>query len=117
MRAFEVTMDEPFAEYLRRRLREKDWNQARLADESNLSRGTISYLLSRPERKPDMETIRAIASAFGESVSRWLDAAGLPVDTMPSSRLSPEEEQVIQSLSPEQRALLLQLARQMRDRG
>jgi transcriptional regulator with XRE-family HTH domain len=66
-----------FEQWLRDNMKKKDWSQAALARASGLTRQTISYYLSGMSKKPDAESLRMLATAFGVSEVEALRAAGM----------------------------------------
>lgn len=68
------------ANHIRKRIKEKDWNQTRLALEAKISESALSNLLNKPRVLPKPETIEALASALGDDPGLLTALAGYPVD-------------------------------------
>jgi transcriptional regulator with XRE-family HTH domain len=69
-----------FPAWLEGELKARDWRQADLIKRSGINSGLLSQILSG-QRRPGVETCKAIAKAFGMTDIQVLDIAGLATDT------------------------------------
>lgn len=102
-------MSDSFSGWIQERLEEKGWSQAELARRSGLTRGGISNLLNNV-RKPDAETCKALARAFGRPEEEALIAAGY---LSPKPDFDPRAErlnQLFDQLTPEDQEEILSIA-------
>jgi transcriptional regulator with XRE-family HTH domain len=98
-----------FDEWLLNKLKEMNWSQADLARASGLTRSVISKYMSG--RIPDESALRKIAKAFKIPTETVFRAAGiLPPKSQPSERIS-NIEALIDELSDDDYAELLEIAR------
>lgn len=67
-----------FSAWLESEMRARDWRQKDLIARSGISSGLLSQILSG-QRRPGLETCRAIAKAFGLSEIQVLEIAGLVI--------------------------------------
>jgi transcriptional regulator with XRE-family HTH domain len=74
-----MTAASDFADWLESELKARDWRQADLIKRSGINSGLLSQILSG-QRKPGVETCRAIAKAFGLRDIQVLEIAGLATD-------------------------------------
>lgn len=65
-----------FAQWLESEMKARGWRQADLIKRSGISSGLLSQILSG-QRRPGVDTCRAIARAFGLSDMQVLELAGL----------------------------------------
>jgi transcriptional regulator with XRE-family HTH domain len=68
-----------FSVWLESEMRARDWRQADLIKRSGINSGLLSQILSG-QRRPGVETCRAIAKAFGLKDIQVLEIAGLATD-------------------------------------
>jgi len=69
-----------FSTWLEGELKARDWRQADLIKRSGINSGLLSQILSG-QRRPGVETCRAIAKAFGLKDIQVLEIAGLATDS------------------------------------
>lgn len=69
-----------FPAWLEGELKARDWRQADLIKNSGINSGLLSQILSG-QRRPGVDTCRAIAKAFGMTDIQVLEIAGLATDS------------------------------------
>lgn len=73
---YSIVSNTDFVEWLQQKMKDKGWNQADLAKEAGVSRGSIGNIL-RQERDPGPALASAIADAFDLPVEFVFRKAGL----------------------------------------
>jgi transcriptional regulator with XRE-family HTH domain len=111
MALVEGTVD--LADYLDREMRLRGWTHREAAERSGLSKAAITSILNNPDRMPELRTLRGIAEGFSIPIARLLELCGLSLDGLNASKLTPDEEALINRLNADQRAALLEIVRQM----
>jgi transcriptional regulator with XRE-family HTH domain len=86
-----------FSQWLQREIEQRGWRQSDLARHSGIDSGLISRILNG-ERKPGIETCRAIARAFGLADIQVLDIAGLATN-QDRAKFSPTIEAIAMMLN------------------
>ncbi len=96
-------------EKIKKLTKERGWSEYRLVKESKLPTSTIANIFHR-NTVPGISTLEAICDTFGITLSQFFSEDGMV-------SLSPEQAALLQDwgcLTPEQRHLLLELIRTMR---
>lgn len=117
MTVIAVTMAE-LAGYLEREMKQQGWSLRRAATEWGVDKSTLSLIMNKPERRPDPDTLQALARGLGVPFVRLLELAGYPIDLHDDPALyglTEQERATLRSLSPQRRAALLRMAREMQD--
>lgn len=66
-----------FAEWIQKKLDERDWTQSDLARATGLTRQAINYYLSNKSKSPDEDSLMRLSRAFQVSPEEVFRAAGL----------------------------------------
>ena len=93
---------------LRKSLKERGWSEYRLAQQAGLHESTISNIYRR-NTVPTIATLEAVCGAFGITLSQFF--ADSDSDLV---EVTPELKELLdawQPLTPEQRAVILQVAK------
>lgn len=93
---------------LRKLLKERGWSEYRLAQQAGLHESTISNIYRR-NTVPTIATLEAVCGAFGITLSQFF--ADSDSDLV---EVTPELKELLdawQPLTPEQRAVILQVAK------
>lgn len=95
-------------EKLRTLLNERGWSEYRLAQKAGLNESTISNIYRR-NTVPTIATLKAVCDAFGITLSQFFAD-----DDSDMAEVTPELKELLDAwgpLTPEQRAVILQVAK------
>lgn len=102
-------------DYLKRIFAQRNWSQRAAAEFLNVPQSLLSEVINKG-RRPRNDILERIANGLDVSIDYLLSLSGLQLDHVNTSLiLTPEEEQLLASLSPKQRDVLFQMARAMQD--
>lgn len=88
-------------------LERRNMTQLSLAEKAGISSTTISnWRAQSSKRKPDLDTIKALAFALNVPMCRLLEAYGYPVDLPPESPAARTEAEALVRSSPRLAGLL-----------
>lgn len=106
------------AAYLEREMKQQGWSLRRAAAAWGLDKSTLSMILNNPERVPDLRTLDRLSAGLGVSLARLIELAGFDLGAIEDPALyglTVEERAILQALSPQKRAALVRLAKEMQD--
>src|SRR5436190_23264222 len=63
-------------------LRQRGWNATDLADKANVPAQSLSHVISGYSRKPELETLNALAEAMDEPLTKLLEVMGFKLQPM-----------------------------------
>jgi transcriptional regulator with XRE-family HTH domain len=111
-------MPNTLASYLEREMAQRGWSQRMAAAKAGLSKGTLTDILNRPERTPDLGTLKKLAAGFSVPFRKLLELSGYPVDEEaqtgdPLAALTEEDRSRLLRLNPLQIQALLDLIEQI----
>lgn len=89
-----------FGTYLRGQLEKRGWDQSRLALESGLRASTISNLITKTPKEPEIRTLRRIAEALDLDLGEVLEQAGIPMRRSSTSDLRQRRMAAILEVAP-----------------
>lgn len=92
-----------FPAWLNDKMKQKGWSQSQLARQSKLSRQTISYWLSGNAKRPDEESLKKVARAFGVPPEEAYEAASTMTSVAKEDAWVREVMYKLDQLKPPQR--------------
>lgn len=106
------------AAYLEREMKQQGWSLRRAAEAWGVDKSTLSLLLNNPDRTPDLKTLKKLAEGLGVSLARLIELTGFDLgqrDDPALYGLTEEERKILRGLSPQKRAALLRMIREMQE--
>lgn len=111
--AMNTAMNITFSQWVQNNLDDRNWSQAELARRAGITRGAVSNIVNNQRNRPDPDTVKAIARAFGKSEEEALQIAGY---LSPKPDFDPEIAELNalwEKLTPEQQQMGMELFRRL----